>query len=155
MALTRGTICGVAAVLAAGVAAAQEAGRTLASEGDWVLRKADGLPDGAAACILAPKSPSRIRIVDDRLEVTGLPRNSLFNYRYRIDDQPVSKVMFPTAQMQEAGAISLDGDVLESILTGRRFSIRLLDRWHEAITEDISLAGLRSLRDQRVEACKR
>lgn len=144
----------VAVCLAASHAAAQDTGPTIAGEGDWVLKKADRPSGGGAACILAPKSLSRIRIVGDRLEVTGLPRNSIFNYQYRIDDEPVSRVMFPTVPMQEAGAISLKGEVLESILKGRRFRIRMLDRWHEAITEDISLAGLRSLRDRSAEACQ-
>ncbi len=62
--------------------------------------------------------------------------------------------MFPTTQMQDAGVITLNGDVLKDILAGRRFSIRLLDRWHEAITEEISLSGLRGLIDKRAEACR-
>lgn len=162
MSFMRVTIAAVAVCLAACPAAplavaqedGQANGRTLAGEGDWVLKKADRPSGGGADCILAPKSLSRIRVVGDRLEVTGLPRNSIFNYQYRIDDGPVSKVMFPTAPMQQAGAITLEGDVLESILDGRRFSIRLLDRWHEAITEEISLAGLRSLRDKSADLCQ-
>ena len=152
--MMKATICIVAACLAASLAAAQDTGQNLASEGEWVLKKTDRPSGGGTACILAPKSLSRIQIVGDRLEVTGLPRNSLFNYQYRIDDEPVSNIMFPTAQMQEAGAISLDGDVLERILNGRRFSIRLLDKWHEAVTEDISLAGLRSLRGKSATICE-
>ncbi len=154
MSFVRRAICAVAVCSAATVAAAQDTGRTVAEEGDWVLKKADHPSGGGTACILAPKSLSRIQVVGDRLEVTGLPRNSIFNYQYRIDDRPVSSVMFPTPSMQAAGVVSLDGDVLESILAGRRFSIRLLDRWHEALTEDISLAGLRSLRGRSAEACK-
>ncbi|MGH1588552.1 hypothetical protein ACRBEV_09570 [Methylobacterium phyllosphaerae] len=150
----RVTICAVAACLVATFSAAEDAGRTVAGEGDWVLRKADRPSSGEAACILAPKTRSRIQIVGDQLEVTSLPRNSIFNYQYRIDDGPVSSVMFPTAQMQETGVISLNGDVFNSILNGRRFSIRLLDKWHEAITEDISLSGLRALRTTLTEACK-
>jgi len=153
MSFMRLTIGAVAFGLVATLATAQETGRTLDSEGDWVLRKTERSSGGSAACILAPKDPSRIRIVGDRLEVTGLPKNSLFNYRYRIDDGPVSRVMFPTAPMQEAGAITLDGEVFDHILNGQRFSIRLLDRWHEALTEEISLAGLRSLRDRSTGAC--
>lgn len=154
MSFVRGAICTVAVCLAATLAAAQDAGRIVASEGDWVLKKVDRPSDGEPACILAPKSLSRIQIVSGRLEVTGLPRNSILNYQYRIDEQPVSNVMFPTAPMQAAGAISLEGDALDSILKGRRFRVRLLDTWHEAITEDISLAGLRSLHDRSADACK-
>lgn len=154
MSFMRRAIGTVAICWAATLATAQDAGQILAHEGDWVLRKSERPTGGGAACILAPKDPSRIQIVGDRLEVTGLPKYSLFNYRFRVDDQPLSSVMFPTAQMQEAGTISLEGDVLESILNGRRFSIRMLDKWHEALTEDISLAGLRSLRDRRAEACR-
>ncbi|MBP33531.1 MAG: hypothetical protein CMH16_30285 [Methylobacterium sp.] len=154
MSFMRVALFAVAACLASPLGAAEDAGQTVASEGDWVLRKAGQPSSRDADCILAPKTRSRIQIVGDRLEVTGLPKNSILNYQYRIDDGPVSNAMFPTAQMQEIGVISLNGDVLKSILNGRRFSIRLLDRWHEAITEEISLAGLRSLRDQRADACK-
>lgn len=154
MPFVKRALCAVAVCLAATLAAAQDAGPTVASEGDWVLKRIEPPSGGGAACILAPKTLSRIQVVGDRLEVTGLPRNSIFNYQYRIDDKPVSNVMFPTAQMQSAGVIALEGDVLESILNGRRFSIRLLDRWHEAITEDVSLAGLRALRDRRPDPCR-
>ncbi len=150
----RAALCGASLCLAVTLAAAEDGGQTIASEGDWVLRKVEGPANGDAPCILAPKTRSRIRIVGDRLEVTGLPKSSIFNYQYRIDDEPVSTVQFPTAQMQEAGAISLTGDVLGRILNGRRFSLRLLDKWHEAITEEISLSGLRALSDRRASACR-
>lgn len=150
----RVTICAVSLCLVAGLGHTQEAGRTVASEGDWVLRKAAGPSSGDAACVLAPKARSRIQIVGDRIEITGLPKNSIFNYQYRVDDGPVSNAMFPTAQMQDAGVITLNGDVVKDILSGRRFSIRLLDRWHEAITEEIGLSGLRGLIDKRAEACR-
>lgn len=154
MPFIRETICAVAIGFSVTVALAQEAAPTIAEEGDWVLRKAEKSSDAGAACILAPKARSRIRIVGDRLEVTGLPMNSIFNYQYRIDDGPVSSIQFPTAPMQQAGAVTLEGPAFDGILNGRRFSIRLLDRWHEAITEEVSLAGLRSLRDRSAEACK-
>ncbi len=154
MPFMRRTICAVAIGCSAAVAAAQEAAAPLASEGDWVLRKAEKPSGDEATCILAPKSRSRIQIVGDRLEVTGLPKNSIFNYQYRIDDGPVSSIQFPTAPMQQAGAVTLEGPAFDGILNGRRFSIRLLDRWHEAITEEVSLAGLRSLRDRSAEACQ-
>jgi hypothetical protein len=154
MSFMRVTICAVALCLVAGLGHAQEAGQTVASEGDWVLRKSAAPSSGDVACVLAPKARSRIQIVGDRIEITGLPKNSIFNYQYRIDDGPVSNAMFPTTQMQDAGVITLNGDVLKDILAGRRFSIRLLDRWHEAITEEISLSGLRGLIDKRAEACR-
>ncbi|WP_342153885.1 hypothetical protein [Methylorubrum sp. SB2] len=154
MPFIRETICAVAIGFSATVAHAQEAAPTIAEEGDWVLKKSENSSGPGAACILAPKSRSRIQIVGDRLEVTGLPKNSIFNYQYRIDDGPVSSIGFPTASMQQAGAVTLEGAAFESILNGRRFSIRLLDRWHEAITEEVSLAGLRSLRDRSAEACR-
>lgn len=150
----RAVLCGASLCLAAPLAVAEDGGQTIASEGDWVLRKVAGSANGDAPCILTPKTRSRIQIVGDRLEVTGLPKNSIFNYQYRIDDEPVSNVQFPTARMQEAGAISLTGDVLGRILNGRRFSLRLLDKWHEAITEEISLSGLRALHDRRPNACR-
>ena len=154
MSFVRVALCSASLCLAATLGAAEDGGRTIASEGDWVLRKAEGPPGGDAPCILAPKARSRIQVVGDRLEVTGLPKNSIFNYQYRIDDEPVSAIQFPTAPMQEAGAISLAGDVFGKILDGRRFSIRLLDKWHEAITEDISLSGLRALHDASRNACR-
>lgn len=154
MSFMRVTICAVALCLITSLSHAQDLGRTVASEGDWVLRKADGPSSGVAACILAPKARSRLQIVGDKIEVTGLPKNSIFNYQYRIDDGSVSKAIFPTAQMQESGVITLDGEAFKDVLIGRRFSIRVLDRWHEAITEDINLSGLRSLSEKRADACK-
>ncbi len=136
--------------LAAGVTAAGAAGPPLASAGDWTLARADG----PSPCILATTSPSRVQVVGSRLEVTGLPKESLFNYQYRIDDQPVSNAMIPSPAMQEAGAIWFEGDAFDAILKGRRFQIRILDRWHEAITEDVSLNGLRSLQDQARTECR-
>ncbi|MGC5780561.1 hypothetical protein [Methylobacterium sp. NFXW15] len=144
------TACVILACLAAFGAAAQAAGQILAGEGDWTLRHSED----AATCIVTPKPQSRIQIKQDRLEVTGLPKKSIFNYQYRIDDQAVSNAMIPTADMQDAGLVALDGEAFKAILDGQRFRIRILDKWHEAITEDVSLAGLRSLHRKIASECR-
>ena len=144
----------VLACLSAAGAAAQGAGTTLLSEGQWDLRRLDDGAAQASACVLVPKTPSRIQVGQDRLTVTGLPKNSIFNYQYRIDDGPASTPAIPTADMQNAGSLFLDGDVFTAILGARRFRIRLLDRWHEAISEDVDLTGLDSLHRRMGDACK-
>lgn len=144
------TTCAILACLAASGAAAQSASKTLADEGDWTLKKLDD----TSTCIVTPKAQSRIQVTQDRLEVTGLPKKSIFNYQYRIDDQAVSNAMIPTADMQDAGLVALDGEAFRAILDGQRFRIRILDKWHEAITEDVSLAGLRSLHRNIASDCR-
>jgi hypothetical protein len=119
--------------------------------GAWKLEKPG---EGASACVLTPKEPSRIQVGRDRLTVTGLPKNSIFNYQYRIDDGGASTPSLPTPEMQNAGTITLDGDAFAAVLKGQRFRIRILDRWHEAITEDVSLAGLGELHGTMAEACR-
>jgi len=141
------------ACLAADLAAAQVAGPTGPGAGNWDLRRSG---DGAApdsACMLIPKTQSRIQVGGKRLTVTGLPKNSVFNYQYRIDDKPASTPAIPPADMQNAGEIYFEGDVFNEILSGQRFRIRILDRWHEAITEDVDLAGLDALHGRMRDAC--
>lgn len=145
----RPTTCAVLMCLPAITAAAQDAGPTVSSEGAWDLKRSiDG-----RTCVLMPRTQSRIRIAGDRVEVTGLPIKSIFNYQYRIDDDAASSIIFPSAEMQNAGVISLGSDVLEKALGARRFRIRILDTWHEAITEDVSLAGLQSLHQRMKRDC--
>ncbi|MFC6792278.1 hypothetical protein ACFQE0_23535 [Methylobacterium komagatae] len=144
------TTCAILACLVASGAAAQSAGQPIASEGDWILRKSDD----ASTCIVTPKAQSRIQVTQDRLEVTGLPKKSIFNYQFRINDQSVSNFMIPTADMQDAGLVALDGEAFKAILDGQRFRIRILDKWHEAITEDVGLAGLRSLHRKIASDCR-
>jgi hypothetical protein len=139
--------------LAADVAAAQGDGPTILSEGNWDLKRSDAAPAQNAACLLTPRSRSRVQIGRTRLTITGLPKNSIFNYQYRIDDKPASTPVIPSAEMQNAGEIYLDGHVFSEILAGRRFQFRILDRWHEAIAEDVDLAGLSELHERMLGTC--
>lgn len=56
--------------------------------------------------------------------------------------------------MQTAGRITIEGDDFRAILGGQRFRIRILDRWHEAITEDVDLTGLKEVYAQMTDQCK-
>jgi len=150
----RGTTCSVLVFLVSTLAAAQAAMPIIASEGQWDLRQSDEQSAGKPTCLLTPKTPSRIQVTGQRLDVTGLPKNSIFNFQYRIDDQPVSNAMIPSAEMQKAGAVSLEGDAFDSLLKGQTFSIRILDKWHEAITEEISLVGLGALYRKMLDTCR-
>lgn len=150
----RMTALAVLACLSANIATAHAAGTVILSEGNWDLRKAGDKPADGSACVLAPKQQSRIQIAHDRLEVTGLPKKSILNFQYIVDEAPASRAMFPSPEMQDAGTIWLDGDVLQSVVEGQRLRIRVLDRWHEAIAEDLSLQGLRSLYLKMNDACK-
>ena len=138
----------------AAAAAAQGAEPASLGEGQWDVRRPEGGTAKDAPCVLVPKAQSRIQIGPERLVVTGLPRNSIFNYQYRIDDQSASTPGIPSADMQSAGEIYLEGDVFREILSARRFRIRILDRWHEAITEDVDLAGLDGLHRRMADACR-
>lgn len=149
----RMSVLAVLAALTAPAAPAWAGDAPLASAGNWDLKRADGNATGEAACLLTPKTPSRIQVSKDRLVVTGLPKNAIFNYQYRIDDKPASTPAFPPSAMQSEGLIALDGDALAEILNGRRFQIRILDKWHEAITEDVDLAGLKDLHGKLAQAC--
>jgi len=149
----RVSVLAVLAALNATVALAQAGDATLASAGNWDLKRSDSSATREAACRLTPKTPSRIQVTRDRLVVTGLPKNSIFNYQYRIDDKPASTPAIPTSAMQTDGIIALDGDALAEILNGHRFQIRILDKWHEAITEDVDLSGLKDLHGKLVQAC--
>ena len=140
--------------LAAGGAMAQEAATILSSAGSWDLRRSrDGTAE-ASDCILTPKPRSRIEVGRDRLVVASLPRNSIFNFQYRIDDEPASTPAPPSEAMQSTGTVVLDGAAFDRILHGRRFQVRILDRWHEAVTEDVDLAGLAELHGTLAEACR-
>ena len=143
----------ILAALTAPVAVARAGEATLASAGNWDLKRSDGSATSEAPCILTPKAQSRIQVTKDRLVVTGLPKNSIFNYQYRIDDKPASTPTIPSSVAQNEGLIALDGDALTEILKGRRFQIRILDRWHEAITEDVDLSGLKDLHQKLVQTC--
>jgi hypothetical protein len=88
------------------------------------------------------------------MDVTGIPKNSVFNFQYRIDDGPASTPVFPSEAMQTAGRITIEGDTFQAILGGQRFRIRILDRWHEAITEDVDLTGLKEVYAQMTDQCK-
>lgn len=135
-------------------AVAQATDPVVSSAGTWELRRSAGGSTGDGACLLAPKSPSRIQVFKDRLVVTGLPKNSIFNYQYRIDDGSASTPAIPSSAMQNEGIIVLDGDALNTIVNGRRFQIRILDKWHEAITEDLDLSGLKDLYGTMTQACR-
>jgi hypothetical protein len=139
------------ACLLADTATAQVTATTVSGEGNWELRKSDIGPDGA--CVLTPKTPSRVQVSRDRIAVTGMPKNSVFNYQYRVDDGPASTPAFPSKAMQDQGRILIEGDAVREILKGQRFRIRILDRWHEAISEDIDLTGLGGLYERLGQAC--
>jgi len=149
----RVSVLAILAALTAPVAVAQAGDATLASVGNWDLQRSDGSASRGAACLLNPRTQSRIQVTRDRLVVTGLPKNSIFNYQYRIDDKPASTPAIPPSAMQNDGIIALDGDALTEILNGHRFQIRILDKWHEAITEDVDLSGLKDLHGKLVQAC--
>lgn len=134
--------------------AVQAAESTVASEGAWELRKAEQSSASEDTCLLRPKVQSRIQVSRDKLSVTGLPKNSIFNFQYRVDDGSASTPTIPTADMQNAGTVALDGAAFADVLKGQRFRVRILDRWHEAITEDVDLTGLRDLHGKMSEACK-
>lgn len=150
----KGTTCTVLGFSMVAIAAAQAAMPVVSSEGQWDLRTSDERSVGEPTCLLTPKTPSRIQITGRRLDVTGLPKNSIFNYQYRIDDHPVSNAMIPSAEMQKAGVVSLEGDAFDGLLKGQTFSIRILDTWHEAITEEISLTGLGALYRKMRDTCR-
>ena len=141
------------ACLAADVATAQAPGAVLSSEGNWDLRAWDAGRDGGP-CVLTPKTPSRVQVTRGRITVTGLPRNAIFNYQYRVDDGPASTPVFPSEGMQTEGAIRIEGDAAGDIVKGHRLRIRILDRWHEAISEDIDLSGLGTLYERLDETCR-
>ena len=141
------------ACLAADIATAQVAGTTVSSEGNWDLRKSDAGPD-AGSCVLTPKTPSRVQVTRGRINVTGMPKNSVFNYQYRVDDGPPSTPVFPSDAMQAAGRITIEGDAVKDIVKGQRLRFRMLDRWHEAISEDIDLTGLSKLYERLEAACE-
>lgn len=136
------------------VAMARAGDAILASAGNWDLKRSDGGATGEPACVLTPRTQSRIQVTKDRLVVTALPKSSVFNYQYRIDDRPASTPARPSGAMESDGIIALDGDALTEVLNGRRFQIRILDRWHEAITEDVDLTGLKDLHGTLGQACK-
>jgi hypothetical protein len=140
------------ACLTAHIATAQVVGAPVSGEGNWDLRKSDA-GSGDGSCVLTPRTPSRVQVTRGRITVTGMPKNSVFNYQYRVDDGPASMPAFPSKAMQDQGRILIQGDAAEEILKGRRFRIRILDRWHEAISEDIDLAGLAGLYERLEEAC--
>ena len=56
--------------------------------------------------------------------------------------------------MQTEGKIFIDGDAVSDIVKGRRFRFRILDRWHEAISEDVDLTGLSALYKRLEATCK-
>ena len=56
--------------------------------------------------------------------------------------------------MQAEGKISIDGDAMREIVKGQRFRFRMLDRWHEAISEDVDLNGLSTLYEQLEATCR-
>ncbi|SDN48185.1 hypothetical protein SAMN05216360_108268 [Methylobacterium phyllostachyos] len=149
----RASVLAILAALIAPVATAQAGDATLASEGNWDLKRSSGSATSEAGCVLTPKTQSRIQVSKDRLVVTGLPKNSIFNYQYRIDDKPASTPAIPSSAMQNDGIIAFDGDALAEILNGHRFQIRILDRWHEAITDDVDLSGLKDLHEKLVQVC--
>ncbi|MGU3665863.1 hypothetical protein ACLBX9_16915 [Methylobacterium sp. A49B] len=139
---------------AAAVAASEQGSPTHLSEGNWALNRGDDRAANGSDCVAVPKAPSRIQVGLERLTVTGLPKNSIFNYQYRIDDGPASTPVIPSADMQNEGNLYFKGDVFDEILRGHRFRIRILDRWHEAISEDVDLAGLGHLHARMLDACK-
>lgn len=142
------------AVLTAPAALAQTGAAIVSSAGNWQLTRPEGSATNGGVCLLAPKTPSRIQVFKDRLVVTGLPKNSIFNYQYRIDDRSASTPAIPSSAMQAEGVITVDGDALTDIVNGRRFQIRILDKWHEAITEDLDLSGLKDLYGTMTTACR-
>jgi hypothetical protein len=135
-------------------AVAQATGPVVSSAGHWELKRSARGAANEGTCLLAPKTPSRIQVFKDRLVVTGLPKNSIFNYQYRIDDGSASTPTIPSSAMQNDGIITLEGDALDTIVNGRRFQIRILDQWHEAITEDLDLSGLKDLYGTMTQACR-
>ena len=141
------------ACLAIDIAAAQAVGTTISSEGNWDLKKSSPDSDDSS-CVLTPKTPSRVEVTRGRIDVTGMPKNSIFNYQYRVDDGPASTPVFPSEAMQTAGKISIDGEAVSDIVKGRRFRFRMLDRWHEAISEDVDLTGLSALYKRLEATCK-
>jgi hypothetical protein len=141
------------ACLAADIAAAQVVGTTISSEGNWDLKKSSPGPNDGS-CILTPKTPSRVQVTRGRINLTGMPKNSIFNYQYRVDDGPASTPAFPSEAMQAEGKIYIDGDAAKDIVKGERFRFRILDRWHEAISEDVDLNGLSALYKQLEATCR-
>ncbi|TXN00226.1 hypothetical protein FV222_12060 [Methylobacterium sp. WL103] len=137
------------ACLTVDIATAQVLGTTISSEGNWDLRKSD-----AGSCVLTPKTPSRVQVTRGRISVTGMPKNSVFNYQYRVDDGDASTPVLPSEAMQAEGRITIEGDAFNDTVEAHRFRFRILDRWHEAISEDIDLAGLSALYKRLEETCK-
>jgi hypothetical protein len=135
------------------IAAAQGVGTTISSEGNWDLRKSSTGPDDGS-CVLTPKTPSRVQVTRGRINLTGMPKKSIFNYQYRVDDGPASTPVFPSEAMQTEGKIFIDGDAMREIVKGQRFRFRMLDRWHEAISEDVDLNGLSTLYEQLEATCR-
>lgn len=142
------------AFLTFGSATAQAEEATTISAGAWTLSKSTGDTDHGSNCILAPGLPSRVQVSERRLVVSGLPKNSIFNYQYIIDDRPASVVNFPSDAMQNEGAVYLEGAVFDEILNARRLRVRILDKWHEAIAEDVDLTGLTELHGKMLDDCK-
>ena len=61
------------ACLAADIAAAQVVGTTISSEGNWDLKTSStGSED--SACVLTPKTSSRVQVTRGRINVTGMPK---------------------------------------------------------------------------------
>lgn len=141
------------ACLVTEIAAAQGVGTTISSEGNWDLRKSSTGPDDGS-CVLTPKTPSRVQVTRGRINLTGMPKKSIFNYQYRVDDGPASTPVFPSEAMQAEGKISIDGDAMREIVKGQRFRFRMLDRWHEAFSEDVDLNGLSTLYEQLEATCR-
>lgn len=146
-------ICAGLACLTADIATAQVVGTTISSESNWDLKKSSTGPDDGS-CVLTPKTPSRVQVTRGRIDLTGMPKNSIFNYQYRVDDGPASTPVFPSDAMQKEGKISIGGDAMKDIVKGRRFRFRMLDRWHEALSEDVDLTGLSALYERLEATCR-
>lgn len=140
------------ACLTSDIATAQVVGKTISSEGNWDLRKSDAGPD-AGSCVLTPKTPSRVQVTRGWISLTGMPKNSVFNYQYRGDDGDASTPVFPSEAMQADGRVTIEGDAFNDIVEAHRFRFRILDRWHKSISEDIDLAGLSKLYKRLEETC--
>lgn len=137
-----------------GVASAQGDAANTISVGGWTLTKSTDAATGVPNCVLAPNQRSRVQVDERRLIVSGLPRESIFNYQYIIDGKPASVLNFPSKAMQDDGAVYLDGAVFDEILAAKRLQVRILDKWHEAIAEDVDLAGLSELHEKLLEQCR-
>ena len=135
-------------------AAAQADETNTISVGGWNLKQSTNATAHAPGCVLAPKQQSRVQVGERRLIVSGLPRKSIFNYQYIIDDKPASVLNFPTEAMQNDGSIYLEGAVFDEILNAGRLRVRVLDKWHEAIAEDLDLTGLSELHQKMLDECK-